>query len=136
MQDLQKENPRPHAHRVLNYCNAYAHRLHAGAAARAAVSSARSTPRRQTGQDPRLRSHGAAQRRWSRWPQGSAATFRERVEADRARAVSPGAAAGSVSTTRAAAGHAATAFCSNWRRQSVGGGAAAGAVSSSPAGPT
>ena len=103
-------------------------RRHAGAAARAAVSSARSTPRRQAGQDPRRPSHGAAQRRWSRWPQGSAATFDESASRQTGHASLPGAAAGSVSTTRAAAGHAATASDEIGAVGSVGGGAAAAAA--------
>ena len=103
-------------------------RRHAGAAARAAVSSARSTPRRQAGQDPLRLSHGAAQRRWSRWPQGSATTFDERVSRHTGHASPPGAAAGSVSTTRAAAGHAATASDEAGDVDSVGGAAAAAAA--------
>ena len=111
-------------------------RRHAGAAARAAASSARSTPRRQAGQDPRRRSHGAAQRRWSRWPQGSATTFDESVSRHTAQASPPGAAPGSVSTTRAAAGHAATAAgaagAAGAAAGSVGGAGAAVGANSAP----
>ena len=103
-------------------------RRHAGAAARAAVSSARSTPRRQAGQDPLRLSHGAAQRRWSRWPQGSAATFDESASRQTGHASSLEAAAGSVSTTRAAAGHAATASDEIGAAGSVGGAGAAAAA--------
>ena len=105
------------------------HERHAGAAARAAVSSARSTPRRQAGQDPLRLSHGAAQRRWSRWPQGSATTFDESVSRQTAQASSLDAAAGSVATTRAAAGHAATASDEIGAAGSVGGAGAASEAS-------
>ena len=104
-------------------------RRHAGAAARAATSSARSTPRRQAGQDPRRPSHGAAQRRWSRWPQGSATTFDESASRQTGHASSLDAAAGSVSTTRAAAGHAAAASHVIGAAGSGGGGAAASEAS-------
>ena len=103
-------------------------RRHAGAAARAAVSSARSTPRRQAGQDPRLRSHGAAQRRWSRWPQGSATTLFASISRQTGHASSLDAAAGSVATTRAAAGHAATASDETGAAGAVGGAGAASEV--------